>query len=249
MKPQTSAFLDKAREFLGCANTMFGVGLNEDAGRTAYLAGLHAAQALIFETTGRVSKRHAAVQGEFGRLAKDEPSVDLELRAFLGRAYNFKAIADYQTGPVSHVTAGAARDAIETARRNVPCLPDYPGRQLRSQSGLCRLSCRGRRHWEESLTHSTFPAVFPAAPPSRGRGASACRDRDAIAGLGRPGQIANASGAGEIGDAFVGTAARDLATSANRAQRQALTGAPATTPRTTVTASNAALPHCRALAR
>lgn len=119
MKPQTGAFLDKARELLGRAETMLGVGLNEDAGRTAYLAGLHAAQALIFETTDRVFKRHATVQREFGRLVKDEPSVDLELRAFLGRAYNLKAIADYETGPGSRVSAAGARAATDTARRFV----------------------------------------------------------------------------------------------------------------------------------
>lgn len=99
MKPQASAFLDKARELLDRADTMLGVGLNEDAGRTAYLAGLHAAQALIFETTGRVFKKHPTVQGEFGRLVKDEPRVDADLRAFLGRTYSLKAIADYETGP------------------------------------------------------------------------------------------------------------------------------------------------------
>jgi uncharacterized protein (UPF0332 family) len=132
MKPQTSAFLEKAQELLDRADTMLGVGLDEDAGRTAYLAGLHAAHALIFETTGRVVKKHATVQGEFGRLVKDEPSVDPELRAFLGRTYNLKVIADYETGPGSQVSAEAARDAIETARRFVACvagLPSADGRE------------------------------------------------------------------------------------------------------------------------
>lgn len=43
VKPQTAAFLDKSRELLAEADTMLAVGLNEAAGRTAYLAGLHAA--------------------------------------------------------------------------------------------------------------------------------------------------------------------------------------------------------------
>jgi uncharacterized protein (UPF0332 family) len=72
----------------------------DGAGRVAYLAGLHATQALIFETTGRVRKRHSTVQGEFARLVKDDPRFDTELRAFLSRTYNLKAIADYQTAPV-----------------------------------------------------------------------------------------------------------------------------------------------------
>ena len=122
MKPQAAAFLEKSRELLKRADTMLGVGLNEDAGRTAYLAGLHAAQAFLFETTGRVFRRHATVQGEFGRLIKDDPRVDSELRAFLGRGYNLKAIADYETGPGSKVSAQSARAAVQTAGRFVECV-------------------------------------------------------------------------------------------------------------------------------
>ena len=57
----------------------------DEAGRAAYLAGLHAAQALIVERTGKVTKTHRGVQHELGRLTKDEPRFDMELRAFLGR--------------------------------------------------------------------------------------------------------------------------------------------------------------------
>ena len=85
MKLQTAAFLDKGRELLERADTMLAFGLNEDAGRTAYLAGFHAAQAFLFETTGRVFKKHASVQGEFGRLVKDDARFDAALRAFLPR--------------------------------------------------------------------------------------------------------------------------------------------------------------------
>ena len=139
MKPQTSALLDKARELLSRADTMFDIGLNEDAGRTAYLAGLHAGQAFIFESTGRVFRKHSGVQREFARLAKNEPSFDPDLRTFLARTYSLKAIADYETGPGARVSAESARAAIETARRfvehvialippnsSVPRVPDEP---------------------------------------------------------------------------------------------------------------------------
>ena len=43
-----------------------------DPSRAAYFAGLHAAQTLIFETTGRVRKRHSTVQGEFAGLVRDD---------------------------------------------------------------------------------------------------------------------------------------------------------------------------------
>jgi len=117
VKAQTSAYLDKSRELLDEANAILRIDLYEAAGRTAYLAGFHAAQALIFETSGRIYKSHSGVHGEFSRLVKDDPHVDDDLRAFLGRTYSLKAIADYETGPGSHVSAESARDAIATARR------------------------------------------------------------------------------------------------------------------------------------
>jgi uncharacterized protein (UPF0332 family) len=91
----------------------------DEAGLTAYLAGLHAMQSLIVERTDKVIKRHRGVQNELRRLTKDEPRFDLELRAFLGRAYNLKAIADYETGPGARVPVERARVMIETARRFV----------------------------------------------------------------------------------------------------------------------------------
>jgi uncharacterized protein (UPF0332 family) len=94
---------------------MLGVGLNEAAGRTAYLAGFHAAQAVIFETTGRLFKKHASVQGEFARLVKDDARFDVALRTFLPHTYNLKAIADYETGPGSHLSAESAKGAVQTA--------------------------------------------------------------------------------------------------------------------------------------
>jgi uncharacterized protein (UPF0332 family) len=96
MKPEAAAFLRKAHEFLVKArNQLETLHYNDEAGRAAYLAGLHAAQALIFERSGKVIKRHRGVQNELQRQVKDEPRFDRELRAFLGRTYNFKAIADY----------------------------------------------------------------------------------------------------------------------------------------------------------
>ena len=124
MKPEAAAFLDKAREFLVKAESMFANDWPDEAGRAAYLAGMHAAQALIVERTGKIVKRHRGVHSEFARLAKDEPRFDIELRAFLGRAYNLKAIADYETGPNAQVSAESARTAIATARRFVECVTE-----------------------------------------------------------------------------------------------------------------------------
>jgi uncharacterized protein (UPF0332 family) len=82
MKPQTSAFLDKARELLDQGNTMMDVHLNEAASRAAYLAAMHAAQALIFENTDEVTSSHKRVQSQFWMLTKNDPRADDELRYF-----------------------------------------------------------------------------------------------------------------------------------------------------------------------
>src|ERR1700679_3211389 len=98
---------------------MLDAGLNDAAGRTAYLAGFHAARAYIFECTGNVRKTHKGVKTEFLRLAKDDPRLDAALRVFLPQAYNLKAIADHETGPGSEVSPERAADATETAKRFV----------------------------------------------------------------------------------------------------------------------------------
>jgi uncharacterized protein (UPF0332 family) len=60
MKAESAAFLRKAHEFLAKARSQLDVlHYNDEAGRAAYLAGLHAAQALIFERSGLIIKRRA----------------------------------------------------------------------------------------------------------------------------------------------------------------------------------------------
>jgi uncharacterized protein (UPF0332 family) len=112
MKPESAAFLRKALEFLKKAGGMLD-DWPDDAGRAAYLAGLHGAQALIVERTGKLINRHRGVQRELARLTKDEPGLDMELRAFLGRAYNLEAIADYETGEARVTT----EQALKRSRR------------------------------------------------------------------------------------------------------------------------------------
>ena len=98
---------------------MLGVGLNDAAGRTAYLAGFHAAQALIFQRLGKILKSHSGVQSEFLRLTRSELDAGGELRVFLSRAYNLKAIADYETGPGSEVSPERATEAVAAGKRFV----------------------------------------------------------------------------------------------------------------------------------
>src|SRR5262249_5943959 len=93
------------------------VALGEDAGRNAYMAGFHAAQALIYERTGKVSKTHHGVHAQFDALARSEPTIDAHLRPFLAQAYKLKAVADYETGPEATISLEVAAAAIEIAHK------------------------------------------------------------------------------------------------------------------------------------
>lgn len=101
---------------------MLGVGLNDAAGRTAYLAGYNAAKALLFEQLNKNYTAHGRVQSLFVQLTKGDDRIDPRLRAFLSNAYNLKKLADYETGPGSEVSAERAKDAVTTAHQFVACI-------------------------------------------------------------------------------------------------------------------------------
>ena len=100
MTPEAARYLAKARLTLEHARLMLTVNLTEDAGRTAYLVGYQAAEAFIFERTGKVTKTHKGAHTEFARPAVNEPRIDADLRRFLPQTYDLKAICDYELGPV-----------------------------------------------------------------------------------------------------------------------------------------------------
>jgi uncharacterized protein (UPF0332 family) len=114
--PEAGHFLTKARKLLGEAEAMLEIDLNDAAGRTAYLAGFHAAQAFISEKSGKAVKTHKGVHSELYRLTKDDPHLGSDLRTFLSRTYNLKAIADYETGPGSEISPERASAAVQEAR-------------------------------------------------------------------------------------------------------------------------------------
>ena len=122
MTPEAERYLEKAQQCLSNARAELDIRLSNDAGRNAYFAVFHAAQALIFERTGKVAKTHRGVHSEFARLAKDDPNIDKSFPVFLTQAYNLKAVADYETGPGSIVPPQRAALAIETAGRFIDCI-------------------------------------------------------------------------------------------------------------------------------
>jgi uncharacterized protein (UPF0332 family) len=97
VKPEVAAHMAKAREILKSAEIIGTSGIWPVAGREAYLATFHAAQAVIFDRRGRTPKTHSGVHSLFGEIAKDEPHLGREMSRFLGQAYKVKAVADYAT--------------------------------------------------------------------------------------------------------------------------------------------------------
>ncbi len=87
MKEATAAYLNKARQGLDKARRIFAIGIHDEAGRHAYYAAFHAAQALIFERTDKASASHHGVKTEFARLAKSDPRIDRKLTKFVCPAW------------------------------------------------------------------------------------------------------------------------------------------------------------------
>lgn len=112
MKAEAADYLAKARATLADAQQIASLPLPHVAARETYLAVFHAAEAYIFEQTGKVAKTHRGVRSEFARLAKAEPLIGRDLVTFLGTAYQFKMRADYAIGsmaaPISPAEATAA---------------------------------------------------------------------------------------------------------------------------------------------
>ena len=75
MTPQTADFLASADDALADARGTLSVSIARQAARLAYYAEFHAAQALIFERTGKVAKTHKGVDRQFHKLAMAESAL------------------------------------------------------------------------------------------------------------------------------------------------------------------------------
>jgi len=116
VKPEAADYLGKARHCLAGAKTIAAAAVPGVAAREAYLAVYHAAEAYIFERTGRAAKTHRGVKSQFNRLAQHEPRMGRDLIAFMDEGYQFKAIADYGIGSaIGAISPADATWAIDTA--------------------------------------------------------------------------------------------------------------------------------------
>ena len=117
MKAETADYLAKARTTLADARHIVALPLPHIAALEAYLAVFHAAEAYIFELTGKVAKTHRGVR-----------SVGRDLVTFLGAAYQFKTRADYAIGATA-APITAAEQMLPSARGRASSTP---------QSNFCR---------------------------------------------------------------------------------------------------------------
>jgi uncharacterized protein (UPF0332 family) len=90
------------------------------AGRTAYFAGFHAAQALISHHTNRSVKTHRGVSAELHRLVQNDVASTRSCGLSLGAATSSRR--SRITRPVPHVTPEQAQAAITGARRFVAAI-------------------------------------------------------------------------------------------------------------------------------
>ena len=122
MKPEAADYLGKARQCLDDAKQIAAATpLYHIVAREAYLAAYHAAEAYLFERTGKAAKTHRGLRSEFGRLARGDPRISREFLTFLAKAYEYKSIADYSVDSPS-ITGEDARLAIDTAGPLIDCI-------------------------------------------------------------------------------------------------------------------------------
>ena len=117
MTPEAAAYLAMAREDLHEAGLIAALPLAKTATRSAYYAAFHAAEALIFERTGKIVKTHTGVRSEFSRLLMK--TADAALVQTLSKGYGFKDLADYGSGKNRVVTDEDAASMIDDATRFV----------------------------------------------------------------------------------------------------------------------------------
>ena len=117
MKPEAAAYLAAADKALNQAHGNLSMNFADQAARLAYFAMFHAAQALIFERTGKVAKTHKGGGRLFHQLARAESGFITGLPVELTSAYRYKELADYETGSI--ITRQDAVDTIGKAEHFV----------------------------------------------------------------------------------------------------------------------------------
>lgn len=120
MTPEAEAHLTFARaKLLEAEDILQGSRQWAVVARSAYVAALSAARAIIRERTGKSPKTHSGTQSEISRQALSDRRIDASFSAFLARGYEIKSDVDYGDQEADEVTREEAADALATATRLV----------------------------------------------------------------------------------------------------------------------------------
>ena len=122
MKPEASDYLATARQDLSDARQIIAIALAKVAARSACYAVFPAAEAFIFERTGKAAKTHRGVRTEFARLTKDDPRIARTMTEFLAKAYRYKELGDCVVDPDAIVTMAQDESAIAGAADFLDCI-------------------------------------------------------------------------------------------------------------------------------
>lgn len=112
MKPETANYLANAKQDLSDARSVLQIDLAKIAARCAYYAAFHAAEALIFEQTGKPAKTHRGVQIAFARLTRHHQAPSEDVARLLSRAYEYKDVADYGSNRPEFVVTNADAESV-----------------------------------------------------------------------------------------------------------------------------------------
>ncbi|MCW5700447.1 MAG: HEPN domain-containing protein [Rhodospirillales bacterium] len=121
MTPIAEGLLARAELDLKHSRSIAAIGISDIAAREAYMAVFHAAQALVFERTGKTPKTHSGVRHVFGQIVVKE-KLDEQLGRFLSRAYEYKTIADYDL--TKRIAPGDVAPIVERAEWFVAAVKD-----------------------------------------------------------------------------------------------------------------------------
>jgi uncharacterized protein (UPF0332 family) len=117
LTPVAAGLLARAARDIRHARVNLDAGIPSIAGREAYAAMFHAAQAVVLEFTGKAPKTHAGLRAAFADAARAHPEVAGGLATTLARAYRLKQDADYSVEP--ETTEAEGGEAIVAAERFV----------------------------------------------------------------------------------------------------------------------------------
>ncbi|MGC9952730.1 MAG: HEPN domain-containing protein [Rhizomicrobium sp.] len=95
MSPEAVNYIGIAEAMLARAHRSFLAEIYEDAARSAYLAMLNAARAIIFDKEGLATKTHSGVRTKMYDMLRGGLVFDKQLVDFLATAFETKQSVDY----------------------------------------------------------------------------------------------------------------------------------------------------------